>query len=59
MKDPAIREFIEKCIAKAPERLSAKELLMDPFLRSDEESSSSSLWTQSTDAGAVVAFIRF
>ncbi|XP_042004431.1 probable serine/threonine-protein kinase WNK3 [Salvia splendens] len=51
VKDPAIREFIEKCIAKAPERLSAKELLMDPFLRSDEESSGSSLWPQSTDAG--------
>lgn len=34
--DPSVRAFIEKCIAKASERLSAKELLMDPFLRSDE-----------------------
>ena len=30
--DPEVKLFIEKCIAKAPERLSAKELLMDPFL---------------------------
>lgn len=30
--DPEVKFFIEKCIAKAPERLSAKELLMDPFL---------------------------
>jgi WNK lysine deficient protein kinase len=27
-----VKLFIEKCIAKATERLSAKELLMDPFL---------------------------
>ncbi|CAN6331104.1 unnamed protein product [Urochloa humidicola] len=30
--DPEVKLFIEKCIAKVPERLSAKELLMDPFL---------------------------
>ncbi|WVZ95776.1 hypothetical protein U9M48_041499 [Paspalum notatum var. saurae] len=30
--DPEVKLFIEKCIAKAHERLSAKELLMDPFL---------------------------
>lgn len=30
--DPEVKLFIEKCIAKATERLSAKELLMDPFL---------------------------
>ncbi|XP_075661888.1 putative serine/threonine-protein kinase WNK3 isoform X1 [Castanea sativa] len=35
--DPSVRAFIEKCIAKASERLPAKELLMDPFLRSDED----------------------
>ncbi|KAL8215945.1 hypothetical protein R6Q57_022782 [Mikania cordata] len=32
VKDPDIKSFVEKCIAKAPDRLSAKELLMDPFL---------------------------
>jgi WNK lysine deficient protein kinase len=37
VKDPAVKAFIEKCIAKVSDRLPAKELLMDPFLRSDEE----------------------
>ncbi|KAI3717806.1 hypothetical protein L1987_69651 [Smallanthus sonchifolius] len=32
VKDPEIKSFIEKCIAKASDRLSAKELLMDEFL---------------------------
>lgn len=35
VKDPEVRAFIEKCIAKVSDRLSAKELLMDPFLYSD------------------------
>uniref|UniRef100_A0A0E0KXL3 non-specific serine/threonine protein kinase n=1 Tax=Oryza punctata TaxID=4537 RepID=A0A0E0KXL3_ORYPU len=33
IEDPEVRFFIEKCIAKASHRLSAQELLMDPFLR--------------------------
>ncbi|PWA61352.1 serine/threonine-protein kinase [Artemisia annua] len=37
VKDPEVRSFVEKCIAKASDRLSAKELLMDPFLH-DERS---------------------
>ncbi|CAA2974486.1 probable serine threonine- kinase WNK3 [Olea europaea subsp. europaea] len=40
VKDPGVKAFIEKCIAKVSERLSAKELLMDPFLQADEESGS-------------------
>ncbi|KAL6865306.1 hypothetical protein ACP4OV_016457 [Aristida adscensionis] len=32
IEDPEVKYFIEKCIAKVPLRLSAKELLMDPFL---------------------------
>ncbi|XP_057787898.1 probable serine/threonine-protein kinase WNK3 isoform X2 [Salvia miltiorrhiza] len=52
VKDPDIREFIEKCIAKVPDRLSAKELLMDPFLKSDEDGLGHSLWRQSTNADA-------
>ncbi|KAK6123560.1 hypothetical protein DH2020_042708 [Rehmannia glutinosa] len=40
VKDPAVRTFIEKCIAKVSDRLSAKDLLMDPFLQSDEDSGS-------------------
>ncbi|KAJ6676605.1 SERINE/THREONINE-PROTEIN KINASE WNK WITH NO LYSINE -RELATED [Salix viminalis] len=37
VKDPAVKAFIVKCIAKVSYRLPAKELLMDPFLQSDEE----------------------
>ncbi|KAL8123409.1 putative serine/threonine-protein kinase WNK3 isoform X2 [Apium graveolens] len=37
VKDPGVRAFIEKCIAKASDRLSAKELLADPFLLSDND----------------------
>ncbi|KAF0924145.1 hypothetical protein E2562_008460 [Oryza meyeriana var. granulata] len=33
IEDPEVRFFIEKCIAKASQRLSAQELLMDSFLR--------------------------
>lgn len=53
MKDPDVREFIEKCIAKVHDRLSAKDLLMDPFLQSDEESLGRSMWSQTTNAGAI------
>ncbi|KAE8124328.1 hypothetical protein FH972_019226 [Carpinus fangiana] len=35
--NPAVRAFIEKCIAEVSERLPAKELLMDPFLQSDQD----------------------
>ncbi|KAL3618074.1 Serine/threonine-protein kinase wnk3 [Castilleja foliolosa] len=40
VKDPEVHAFIEKCISKVSDRLSAKELLMDPFLLSDVGSSS-------------------
>lgn len=35
--EPGVRAFIEKCITKVSDRLSAKELLLDPFLQPDEE----------------------
>ncbi|CAI9102522.1 OLC1v1000807C5 [Oldenlandia corymbosa var. corymbosa] len=35
VKDPEIREFIEKCLATVSLRLSAGELLDDPFLKID------------------------
>lgn len=35
MKDPEVREFVEKCLATVSLRLSARELLNDPFLRND------------------------
>eukprot|EP00268_Persea_americana_P033932 TRINITY_DN3357_c0_g1_i3.p1 TRINITY_DN3357_c0_g1~~TRINITY_DN3357_c0_g1_i3.p1 ORF type:complete len:691 (-),score=161.97 TRINITY_DN3357_c0_g1_i3:555-2486(-) len=37
VKDPGVKQFIEKCISKVSERLPARELLVDPFLRSDGE----------------------
>ena len=33
VKDPEVKSFIEKCLVPAYQRLSAKELLMDPFLQ--------------------------
>ncbi|PON72501.1 Serine/threonine protein kinase [Parasponia andersonii] len=33
VNDPEMKLFIEKCIVPASQRLSAKELLMDPFLQ--------------------------
>lgn len=32
VSDPKVKEFIEKCLVPANQRLSAKELLKDPFL---------------------------
>ncbi|XP_077227016.1 with no lysine (K) kinase 3 isoform X2 [Tasmannia lanceolata] len=40
VKDAGVRGFIEKCIANVSERLSARELLKDPFLQSDGENES-------------------
>ncbi|PSS26266.1 Serine/threonine-protein kinase [Actinidia chinensis var. chinensis] len=35
VNDPEVKTFIEKCLVPASERLSAKELLEDPFLQSE------------------------
>ncbi|PIA41853.1 hypothetical protein AQUCO_02200349v1 [Aquilegia coerulea] len=35
VKDPEVKLFIEKCLVPAAQRLSAKELLKDPFLHVD------------------------
>lgn len=35
VKDPEVREFVEKCLATVSRRLPARELLMDPFLQCD------------------------
>ncbi|CAI9112767.1 OLC1v1013259C1 [Oldenlandia corymbosa var. corymbosa] len=51
VKDPEVKQFIEKCIAKVSERLSAKELLVDPFLRSDEDPGSISRSLRSAPDG--------
>ncbi|KAK7337888.1 hypothetical protein VNO77_18477 [Canavalia gladiata] len=36
VKDPEVRQFVEKCLATVSLRLSAKELLDDPFLQIDD-----------------------
>lgn len=36
VKDPEVRQFVEKCLATASLRLSARELLNDQFLQIDE-----------------------
>lgn len=55
VKDPEVRTFIEKCIAKVSDRLSARELLMDPFLLSFvEEIRGCSLQLPSTGAAAIL-----
>ncbi|GMI64243.1 with no lysine (K) kinase 1 [Hibiscus trionum] len=36
VQDPEVREFIEKCLATVSHRLTAMELLRDPFLQIDD-----------------------
>lgn len=36
VKDPELKQFVEKCLANASERLSARNLLNDPFLQIEE-----------------------
>ncbi|KAK9137343.1 hypothetical protein Sjap_007937 [Stephania japonica] len=36
VKDPEVRRFVEKCLVTVSQRLSAKELLEDPFLLTDD-----------------------
>ncbi|KAI9084765.1 hypothetical protein K1719_033171 [Acacia pycnantha] len=36
VKDPEVRQFVEKCLATVSLRLSARELLDDPFLQIDD-----------------------
>ncbi|XP_022872490.1 probable serine/threonine-protein kinase WNK9 isoform X2 [Olea europaea var. sylvestris] len=36
VKDPEVHQFVEKCLATVADRLSARELLNDPFLQIDD-----------------------
>ncbi|MCL7023531.1 hypothetical protein MKW94_025264, partial [Papaver nudicaule] len=36
VRDPEVRQFVDKCLAAASQRLSARELLRDPFLQTDD-----------------------
>ncbi|CAK9169337.1 unnamed protein product [Ilex paraguariensis] len=35
VEDPQVKQFIERCLVPASQRLSAAELLQDPFLSSE------------------------
>lgn len=48
IKDPQTRAFIEKCLVAAPQRLPAKELLLDPFLQCDGSKESTDCTQPST-----------
>lgn len=49
-----VRRFVEKCLATASQRLSAKELLEDPFLRVDNMVFSS----EDGDYNVITRYIR-
>ncbi|XP_044478738.1 serine/threonine-protein kinase WNK1-like isoform X2 [Mangifera indica] len=58
VKDPEVRQFIEKCLATVSHRLSARELLNDPFLQIDDCESDLSLLDYGREVYVVDPFIR-
>eukprot|EP01018_Ginkgo_biloba_P017923 Gb_06486 [translate_table: standard] len=50
IKNVQVRSFIDKCLAPAPNRLSARELLMDPFLQCEGVEKPSKCFSQSCHA---------
>lgn len=52
VQDSGIRQFIEKCIANASKRMSAEELLRDPFLQMDSENDNSCHFIPLDDRGS-------
>lgn len=58
--DPDVKAFIEKCIADVAERLSAKELLSDPFLSDvspETTRQSSHVNVQHSDSSSGIIFV--
>lgn len=49
VEDPEVRRFIEKCLATVSSRLSARELLTDPFLQIDDYDSDLRIIQYQTD----------
>ncbi|KAM7273794.1 hypothetical protein ACFE04_028458 [Oxalis oulophora] len=58
VRDPEVREFVEKCLATVSLRLSARELLNDPFLQIDDEESNSRLLDYGREFGVMDPLIR-
>ncbi|KAE8077032.1 hypothetical protein FH972_015639 [Carpinus fangiana] len=58
VKDPEVRQFVEKCLATVSRRLPAKELLKDPFLQIDEYGSKLSSIEYQGDSDEVGPLLR-
>ncbi|KAH9303217.1 hypothetical protein KI387_014800, partial [Taxus chinensis] len=59
VKDPEVRQFVEKCLATVSRRLPARELLMDPFLQEHGvQYSFASLDAHRDDMGELGSFLR-
>ncbi|XP_061338665.1 probable serine/threonine-protein kinase WNK9 isoform X10 [Gastrolobium bilobum] len=58
VNDPEVRQFVEKCLATVSLRLSAKELLKDPFLQIDDYGSDLKAVQYQRDCYEVTPIIR-
>ncbi|CAI0432543.1 unnamed protein product [Linum tenue] len=58
VKDPEVREFVEKCLATVSLRLSARELLNDPFLQIDEYNPDLQLLDYGKDVEEISPYMR-
>ncbi|GLT55292.1 hypothetical protein SLA2020_284290 [Shorea laevis] len=58
VKDPEVRQFVEKCLATVSRRLPARELLKDPFLQIDDYGSKLSSIEYQGDIDEVVPLLR-
>lgn len=48
VNDPEVKSLIEKCICNVSDRLSAKDLLMDPFLHGNDDDENINLHSESS-----------
>uniref|UniRef100_A0A6N2LXG0 non-specific serine/threonine protein kinase n=1 Tax=Salix viminalis TaxID=40686 RepID=A0A6N2LXG0_SALVM len=58
VKDPEVRQFVEKCLATVSLRLSARELLNDPFLQIDGRESDLRLLDHGIEVDGLGPLIR-
>lgn len=58
VQDPEVKQFVEKCLATVSCRLTAKELLKDPFLQIDDYGYDSRSLEYESDLDDVGPFIR-
>ncbi|CAI0432413.1 unnamed protein product [Linum tenue] len=58
VKDPEVREFVEKCLAIVSLRLSARELLNDPFLQINEYNPDLQLLDYGKDVEEISPYMR-